>query len=468
MRFLTDDFLLLTDISKVLYHEHAAKMPIVDYHCHINAKDIAKNVSFGNLTNVWLDDDHYKWTAMRCCGIDERLITGDATDYEKFEAYAACMEELIGNPLYHWSHLELKMYFGYDGVLCRETAPEIWELANARLAKMHAKDFMREANVKLICTTDDPADELIWHEEIEKQGFEIRVLPAFRPDKALDLRRADYCEYIAGLGKAAGVEIRDLDSLLAALDARLTYFAQHGCSVSDHGLTGVSYEACTKEEAQALLARRIGGERIAGREAQMFQTYMLLWLGRQYAARKWVMQLHFGVLRDVNPKLMAAIGGDAGGDCIGPANDIEGLARLMGELEGEKSLPRKVLYSINPADNAALSVIAGCFQTGEARGKIQHGSAWWFNDTKLGMENHMKMLASVSALGSFVGMLTDSRSFLSYARHEYFRRILCNYLGQEVESGAYPPDMKALSRIVRNICYNNTVEYFRFELEGES
>lgn len=468
MRFLTEDFLLTTQTARRLYHTYASRLPIIDYHCHISARDIAENVSFGNLTNVWLDNDHYKWTAMRWCGVEERLITGDAADEEKFRAYAGCMEQLPGNPLLHWSHLELKRYFGFDGVLSPGTASEVWALANARLAQMRARDFMRLANVRLICTTDDPADELIWHEALEKEGFEIRVLPAFRPDRALNLRQADYPAYIGRLSGAAGVPIADLRSLDAALEARLDAFARRGCRLSDHGLTSVSYVPCDDAQADAILRRRLCGERIDGREALMFQTRMLMWLARQYARRRWAMQLHFGVLRDVNPTLMRTLGVDAGGDCIGLPADVEGLARMMGELEGEGSLPRMILYSINPSDNAALSVLAGCFQSGEARGKIQHGCAWWFNDTKLGMENHLRMLSSVGALGSFVGMLTDSRSFLSYARHEYFRRILCGYLGAEAESGAYPQDDEALGRLVRRICYDNANQYFGFHVGGEN
>lgn len=467
MRFVTDDFLLTTQTARRLYHQCASQLPIIDYHCHISARDIAQNVSFDNLTHIWLSDDHYKWTAMRWCGVDERLITGDASDEEKLTAYAACMEDLVGNPLLHWSHLELKTYFGFDGVLSAKTAHEVYEMANARLATLRARDFMRMAHVRLICTTDDPADDLIWHEALEKEGFEIRVLPAFRPDKALAVASDEYADYLARLSQAAGVPVEDLPSLCEALRRRLCVFAQHGCVLSDHGLTHVSFLPCDGAQADAILKKRLSGGRVTKQEAAMFQSHMLVWLGREYARRNWAMQLHFGVLRDVNPTLMRTLGVDAGGDCIGSASDIEGLTLLMRTLEEEGSLPRMILYSINPADNAALSVLAGCFQSGEARGKIQHGSAWWFNDTKLGMENHLRTLASVGALGNFVGMLTDSRSFLSYARHDYFRRILCSYLGEEAESGAYPQDEEMLMRLVRKICYQNTADYFGFQLGGE-
>lgn len=462
MEFITDDFLLQGAGARRLYHGYAENAPILDYHCHIAAEAIAENASFGNLTNVWLDDDHYKWTAMRCCGVEERLITGDADDYEKFLAYARCLESCVGNPLYHWSHLELKKYFGFTGVLNEMTAPQVWALANERLSRMKARDFMYEADVRLICTTDDPADDLRYHEALANEGFSIRVLPAFRPDKALDLAHPALPGYIARLESVCGNPIRDLASLRAALSARMDFFAAHGCRLSDHALTAVGFAEGADAEADAALQKRLRGEPVSAREALLYQTRMLLWLGEQYHARSWAMQLHFGVLRDVNPTLMKTIGVDAGGDCIGAPSDIQGLARLMAALEEEGRLPRMILYSINPTDNASLSVLAGCFQTGEARGKIQHGSAWWFNDTKPGMESHLRTLASVGALGSFVGMLTDSRSFLSYTRHDYFRRILCNYLGGLVDAGEYPADWDALGKLVGNICYQNAVDYFQF------
>lgn len=462
MQFVTEDFLLHSETAKRLYHDVAERMPILDYHCHLSAKDIAQNVSFGNLTNVWLDNDHYKWTAMRCCGTDEALITGDAADYDKYLAYVRCLGSCIGNPLYHWSHLEMKRSFGFDGVLNEESAPEAWKMANARLAQMRARDFMREANVKLVCTTDDPVDDLAWHRALRDEGFEIRVLPAFRPDRVVDIRRADYLPYLAQLSQVSGVKIEGWATLTQALDNRLAYFAAHGCKLSDHGLTSVSFAQGDDAQADALLQKKLRGEAIGEDEAVLFQSQILLWLARAYHRLDWTMQLHFGVLRDVNPTLYSALGVDAGGDCIGAPADIAGLAKLMGTLEATRELPRMILYSINPTDNAALSVLAGCFQTSEARGKIQHGSAWWFNDTKPGMEAQLAQLASVSALGSFVGMLTDSRSFLSYARHEYFRRILCNYIGGMVETGEYPNDRKQLDKLVRDICYRNAETYFRF------
>ena len=464
MNFITEDFLLCGDTAKKLYHGTAAGLPIIDYHCHVSASDIADDVAFGNLTNVWLDDDHYKWTAMRWNGVPERFITGDAPDYEKFLAYAKTLPDCIGNPLHHWSHLELKKYFGYDGHLTGETAPKVWELANAKLGPggLRARDFMRQAKVECICTTDDPADDLKWHAQLRGSGFEIKVLPAFRPDKALDIRKPDFPAYLEKLSSAAGRRIECLDDLLDALSRRLDAFGALGCRLSDHGLSRLPYAPCDEKRAAEILGRRLAGEETGALEAEQYETFLLCWLASQYARRGWVMQIHFGVLRDLNPGLYETIGVDAGGDAMGDCLCGEKLAGIMSDLERQKSLPKMILYSINPNDNAVIDTLAGCFQNGEARGKIQHGCAWWFNDTKIGMEAHLQTLASLSALGSFIGMLTDSRSFLSYTRHDYFRRILCNYLGGLADRGEYPKDYNLLEALVRGICYENAKAYFAF------
>lgn len=463
MPFIHEDFLLAGKTARRLYHQYAEPMPILDYHCHLNPQDIAQDTAFDNLASIWLDNDHYKWTAMRCAGIPERLITGDACGLDKLTAYARALTRCIGNPLHHWSHLELARYFGYTEPLTPVSATKVWDTANQALrGGLTARACMRRANVRLVCTTDDPVDDLRWHKQIRDEGFEIRVLPAFRPDKAMDVTRADYTDYLRALSAASGVDIGNLDALEQALSQRMDTFADMGCKLSDHGLTRIDYEPMDAVQADAVLRKRLAGADISEAERRGFSTHLLLWLARQYHQRGWVMQLHYGVLRDINPTLMTALGVDAGGDAISGASSTDALAGLLGDLEGCQALPKTILYSINPQHNIELAVLAGCFQSGEARGKIQHGSAWWFNDSKLGMETQLKTLASVSALGSFVGMLTDSRSFLSYTRHEYFRRILCNYLGELVDAGEYPLDWDLLGGLIADICYHNAQRYFDF------
>ncbi|MCI8659940.1 MAG: glucuronate isomerase [Lachnospiraceae bacterium] len=464
MEFITEDFLLNGDTARILYHEMAADLPIIDYHCHIQASHIAENKSFDNLTQVWLADDHYKWTALRWNGVVERLITGDADDYEKFLAYARTLPACIGNPLHHWSHLELKKYFGYHGHLTEDTAPEVWDLANSRLGLkgLRARDFMLQAKVEKICTTDDPADDLKWHKRLAEEDFFVKVYPAFRPDKAIEITKPEFLPYLERLGEAAGVRIDHLDSLLQVFLNRLDAFETLGCRVSDHGLTKLPWAPARETEVRDIFFRRLGGEALSDLEAEKYQTFILSWLAKQYARRGWVMQLHFGVLRNVSPTLYEALGEDAGGDAMGDTPCGEKLAGLLWSLERKRALPKMILYSINPGDNAVIDTLAGCFENGEARGKIQHGCAWWFNDTKTGMEAHLQTLASLSVLGSFVGMLTDSRSFLSYTRHDYFRRILCEYIGGLADRGEYPKDYKWMEKIIRGICYENAKEYFGF------
>ncbi len=462
MEFITKDFLLNGDTARALYHEAAAGLPIIDYHCHIQASHIADNVSFDNLTRVWLADDHYKWTALRWNGVPERLITGDGSDYEKFLAYARTLPECIGNPLHHWSHLELAKYFGYKGHLTEATAEEVWGLANRSLGPegLCARDFMVQAKVESICTTDDPADNLKAHKTLAEGDFSIKVLPAFRPDKAIEIQKPGFCSYLERLGAAADVRIGGLDDLLQAFLGRMDAFESLGCRVSDHGLTRIPWAPCDEKEAGEIFSACLGGEALSDLQAEKYHTFLLSWLAAEYAKRGWVMQLHFGVLRDINPTLYEAIGEDAGGDAMGDAPCGERLAGFLKSLERKKALPKMILYSINPGDNAVIDTLAGCFENGEARGKLQHGCAWWFNDTKIGMEAHLQTLASLSVLGSFVGMLTDSRSFLSYTRHDYFRRILCNYVGGLVDRGEYPRDYRRLERIIRGICYENAKVYF--------
>ena len=459
------DFLLETETAQKLYYEYAAKMPILDYHCHINPQEIAEDRKFENITQVWLGGDHYKWRQMRSNGVEEKYITGDASDREKFQKWAETLEKAIGNPLYHWSHLELQRYFGYYGALNGETAEEVWNLCNAKLQEdgMSARNLIRQSNVTLVCTTDDPVDSLEWHEKIAAdESFEVRVLPAWRPDKAMNLEKTDYLEYLKKLEVVSGVKIDSFASLIEALRIRMDYFAEHGCSVSDHGLEYVMYAPASEEEIEAIFAKRLRGEAVSRADELQFKTAYMVALGREYHKKNWVMQLHYGVKRDNNGMIFGKLGPDAGIDCINNYAPSSEMADYLNALAITDELPKTILYSLNPTDNAAIGTIIGCFQSEEARGKIQQGSAWWFNDNKQGMIEQMTSLANLGLLGNFIGMLTDSRSFLSYTRHEYFRRIMCNLIGGWVENGEYPADEKVLGRMVQDISYNNAVIYFGF------
>lgn len=478
--FMDDDFLLDGDVAKLLYHHYAEQMPIIDYHCHVSPKEIAENRKYENITQIWLGGDHYKWRAMRCFGLPERVITGDASDYEKFAAYASVLPAMIGNPLYHWSHLELKRYFGYDGVLSPDTYEEVWQLANEKLASddMCVREIMKSSNVKLICTTDDPADSLEYHIALmQDKSFDIKVLPAFRPDKAMNVNAPDFADYMAKLSEASGTEITDIVSLCDALERRIEFFDALGCRTADHGFDDYVAFDKTKSTAQSLaiadvtLKRALSGEKIDAEMTEIYKSALIRFFGREYVKRGWIMQIHFGAMRSPNTVMRQRLGPDTGYDAINGTNCIASLSAMLDSLNLENALPRTILYSLNPSDNAALDVLAGSFQytSDEAEGllnmpKIQHGSAWWFNDNIHGMREHLETLASLSVLGKFVGMLTDSRSFLSYTRHEYFRRVLCSVIGGYVERGEYPLDMDTLAQMVCDICYNNTKDFFGFKL----
>ena len=464
--FMDKDFLLQTDVAKKLYHDYAAKMPILDYHCHINPREIAEDRQFENITQVWLGGDHYKWRFMRSCGVEERYITGDASDKEKFMKWAECLGKAIGNPLYHWSHLELKAYFDFNGALSAKNAEEVWELCNKKLAdpSMSVRNIIRKSNVTLICTTDDPIDSLEWHKMIaEDPTFDIQVLPAWRPDKAMNLEKVDYADYLKKLSEVSGVEVNSFKTLKEALVKRLDFFASMGCLVSDHALEYVMYEAATDEQIEAIFKKAVANEEITRPEEMQFKTAFMAFVAGEYKKRGWVMQLHYGCKRDNNKPVYRKLGPDTGYDCINNYAPSSQTADFLNHLEELDSLPRTILYSLNPNDNEAIGTILGCFQNSEAVAKIQQGSAWWFNDNKTGMENQMISLANLGNLSGFVGMLTDSRSFLSYTRHEYFRRILCNLLGNWVENGEFPEDYDILGEIVQNISYNNAVNYFQFK-----
>jgi glucuronate isomerase len=465
--FMDQDFLLNSDTAKTLYHDYAAKMPVLDYHCHINPREIAEDRQFENITQVWLGGDHYKWRFMRSCGVDEFYITGGASDKEKFFKWAECLGKAIGNPLYHWSHLELQRYFGYNGALSAKTAEEVWELCNKKLAEpsMSVRNLIRQSNVTLICTTDDPVDSLEWHKMIaEDSTFDVKVLPAWRPDKAMNIEKPDYTDYLGKLSAASGVSIASFEDLKKALSNRMDFFASMGCSVSDHALEYVMYAPATDAEIEAIFAKRLSGSAVSREEELQFKTAFMLFVGSEYNKRDWAMQLHYGCKRDNNTTMYNKLGPDTGYDCINnyaPSMQTADFLNAMNEAGG---LPRTILYSLNPNDNQAIGTILGCFQDSTAVAKIQQGSAWWFNDNKTGMQDQMVSLANLGNLSGFVGMLTDSRSFLSYTRHEYFRRILCNLLGEWVENGEFPQDYDILGEIVQDISYRNAVNYFRFDL----
>ena len=466
-KFMDENFLLSTETAQRLYHEYAEKMPILDYHCHINPQEIYEDRRFENITQVWLGGDHYKWRQMRSNGVEERYITGDASDREKFQKWAETLEMAIGNPLYHWSHLELKKYFGYQGYLNGETAQEVWNLCNEQLARADhsARNLIKMSNVTLLCTTDDPVDSLEWHEKIAKDdSFDVQVLPAWRPDKAMNLEKADYLDYLKRLSEVSGIEIKSFATLVEALRKRIDHFAERGCCISDHGLEYVMYTPASEAEVEAVFAKRLAGESVSRQEELQFKTAFMLAMGRAYHEKNWVMQLHYGVKRDNNQAIFRKLGPDAGIDSIGSMAPAAELADYLNALCETDELPKTIVYSLNPIDNAAIGTIIGCFQDSSAVGKIQQGSAWWFNDHKTGMTEQMTSLANLGLLGNFVGMLTDSRSFLSYTRHEYFRRIMCELIGGWVENGEYPADERVLEKIVKGISYNNAVRYFGFDL----
>lgn len=467
-KFMDENFLLETETAQKLFHEYAATTPILDYHCHINPKEIAEDRKFDNITQVWLGGDHYKWRFMRSCGVEEKYITGDASDKEKFFKWAECVGKAIGNPLFHWSHLELQRYFGYYGVLNKNTAEEVWNLCNEKLQddSMSVRNLIRQSNVTLICTTDDPVDSLEWHQKIKAdESFEVKVLPAWRPDKAMNIEKPEYLDYLATLSQVSGIEIKTFADLKTALTNRMEFFASQGCCVSDHALEYVMYEPASDEEIEEIFANRLAGKPVCKTCELKFKTAFMLFVAKEYNRLDWAMQLHYGCKRDNNELMYQSLGPDTGYDCINNYAPSAQMADFLNALIKTDQLPRTIIYSLNPNDNEAIGTILGCFQDSTAVGKIQQGSAWWFNDHKVGMQNQMISLANLGNLSGFVGMLTDSRSFLSYTRHEYFRRILCNLIGNWVENGEFPCDWETLEEIVRGISYNNAKKYFKFPLD---
>ncbi len=462
-KFMDENFLLNSETAIELYHSYAKDMPIVDYHCHLDPREIAENKKYKNITELWLGGDHYKWRAMRSNGIEERYVTGDASDKEKFIMWADTIAHCIGNPLYHWTHLELKKYFHIDEQLSPETAEEIWDKCNNRLEQLSARELILQSNVEIICTTDDPVNTLEYHKAIaEDKNFPVKVLPTFRPDKVINIENAEFAAYIAKLEKVSGIAINKLEDLKEALASRISFFCDMGCRISDHGIQPIVYSEASDDEVSVIFIKALRGEALSELEIKEYKTKLLVFLGREYSKRNWVMQLHMGALRNNNTRMFKALGPDTGYDTIADCGNAAALSRLLDALDVTDELPKTILYCLNPGDNEMLGALMGCFQGSIVPGKIQLGSGWWFNDQKDGMLRQMTALANLGQLSRFVGMLTDSRSFTSYTRHEYFRRILCNLIGDWVENGEAPKDMKLLGKMVQDISYNNAVRYFNF------
>ncbi len=466
--FLSDDFLLTNQWSKKLYHSSAEKMPIIDYHCHLSPKEIYENKPFTNLTEAWLSGDHYKWRLMRACGVPEEKITGHASDYEKFYAWCQTVPKIIGNPLYTWTHLELKRFFQIDLLINEENALNIWEQANKRLAEpaFRRREMAKNAKVTVICTTDDPIDELVYHELLAKEEPDLKVLPAFRPDAALNLTHEGFSEWLSKLSHVIGKPIADYTSLITALSQRIDYFHQHGCRLSNHGLDRLSYHTASENELEQIFQKALTKETLTQTEIDAYRTETLNRLITLYHAHGWTMQLHLHAYRNCNTQAFTRLGPDTGYDGINDQPLTSHLQQLLDHADQTSQLPKTILYSLNPNDYPLLLALMGCFQK-ETAGKLQLGSGWWYNDTRAGMREQMTQLADGGVLGNFVGMLTDSRSFLSYTRHEYFRRVLCELIGEIVERGEAPEDIHLLGTLVEDICYTNARNYFGFFEEEE-
>ena len=472
--FMDKDFLLETETAKHLFHDYAEKLPIVDYHCHISPQEIYENRRFDDLAQVWLGGenpdgtfagDHYKWRLMRSNGVSEDYVTGSQPGLDRMRKFSEALELAIGNPMYHWCNLELRKFFDYHGCLSPASVDEIWETCSQKLRTedtMTVSGLIQKANVAMIGTTDDPIDSLEWHKKIaEDPSISTKVCPSFRPDKAVNIHKEGFVDYMKKLADSVGKSsLNSVEEVCDALVTRLEFFASVGCRASDHGLDYVPFRTASMDEVNAIYKKAMDGQTVSVEEAEKYQTVLLLHLGRAYHRLDIVMQLHYSCLRNVNERAFRRLGADTGYDMINQNTCGGNIAQLLSALEETGECPKTILYSLNPVDNAQLGTLLGCFQSPELPGKIQHGSAWWFNDTKTGMEEQMKSLANLGLLGNFVGMLTDSRSFLSYARHDYFRRIFCNLVGNWVENGEYPNDEAALKKIVEGVCYYNAVRYF--------
>lgn len=463
--FMAEDFLLSTETARTLFHEYGKNMPIIDFHNHLSTKEIYENKCYDNIADVWLGGDHYKWRAMRTYGFSEELITGKCEPYERFLAWAETIQNSFGNPLYHWTHLELQRYFGITTPLNKETAKEIWDTCNAKLhtPEYSIRNLLKMQGVEVLCTTDDPVDSLEYHKRLKEEGFEIKVLPTFRPDKAIAIEKPGFAEYIEILGNTVSKRLESVTDVVDALKRRLQYFIEAGCCVSDHSIENKFYVETTVQEVDNIFQKRVAGGQLTEEECTKYHGYVLSQLGREYAKRKLVMQIHIGAMRNNASRLVETLGADIGVDGVTDMNYAHQLSRLLDSMDRTNELPKVILYNLNEKDFQMLAVMLGNFQGNEEgiRGKIQLGSAWWFLDNKAGMERHFETLASAGLVSTFIGMLTDSRSFLSFPRHEYFRRILCNMVGKYVENGEYPDDIQYLGTMIENICYYNAKEYFK-------
>jgi glucuronate isomerase len=464
--FLTEDFLLTNDFARTLYHQYAKDLPIIDYHCHLSPEDMARNRQFDSLTTAWLEGDHYKWRAMRTLGINERYITGNASPKEKFEQWAYTVPYTMRNPLYHWTHLELQRYFGIKDLLSPSTASPIFSSANEKLAStgFTTQKLIRNMKVEVIGTTDDPIDSLQHHQSIRQNGFGTIVAPSFRPDKSFAVDNSmTYASYLAKLSAASGVTIKSFDTLLEALQKRIDYFHDHGCRLSDHGLEHLFFEKAAHQDVEKIFQKVFQQKTLEPADIYSFKYHVLLALGKMYHKKGWTQQFHIGALRNTNQRMLTVLGPDTGFDSIGDFSQATALAGFLNQLDSTDQLAKTVLYNLNPADNEVIGTMIGNFNDGSVKGKIQFGSAWWFLDQKDGMEKQINALSNLGLLSCFIGMLTDSRSFLSFPRHEYFRRILCNLIGSDVTKGELPADEKWLGKIVSDICYYNAKTYFNFE-----
>jgi glucuronate isomerase len=463
MAFIHEDFLLHTESARRLYHTYAAGEPILDYHCHLSPKDIAENRAFKNLFEIWLEGDHYKWRAMRANGIPERFCTGNEPPFDKFLAWARTVPHTLRNPLYHWTHLELKRYFGIEQLLDEGSATAIWERANAVLAAgaMRAQDILKKFQVKVLFTTDDPTSDLIHHRKIAKSGLETKVYPAFRPDQALNVHQTKvFNAWTDRLAAASGIDIASFGDFLSALRKRHDYFHKMGCRLSDHGLNRCYADFPSERTAAGLFAKARRGKAVTPQEQARFASFMMLYLGRLDAEKGWTKQLHLGARRNANTRLLDRLGPDTGLDSIDDGPQADALGAYLDRLDRENALPKTIVYDLNPADNYVFATMIGNFQDGSVPGKIQFGSGWWFLDQKEGIEWQINALSNTGLLSRFVGMTTDSRSFMSYPRHEYFRRVLCDMLGADIQNGELPNDEALIGQMVRRICYQNAREYF--------
>lgn len=467
--FMDDDFLLTTETAKKLYHEHAKKMPIIDYHCHLQPKEIYEDKKFRNLAEAWLGagdryGDHYKWRSLRARGYEEDSISGPDDDYKKYMQFVESMPYFVGNPLYHWSHLEMRRYFDIYDIINKENADKIWNEANKKLETLTAREMMYKFKVDTVCTTDDPVDSLEWHKKMNADStLKVHVRPAFRPDKAINVELSWFESWVNQLASVVGYKIESLNDLCKALSERIDFFHEMGSRLSDHALDVVHYAPATYEEANKVFLKGMNHEPISSLEEDIYKGYVLVFLGKEYNKRGWVQQYHIGALRNNSKSMLKKIGPDTGFDAIEDQNYMEKLSQLLGALDETDELPKTILYCLNPRDNYALTVLSGCFQKEGIKGRVQVGTAWWFLDQQDGMRQNLETLMQVGLVAQSVGMLTDSRSFLAYPRHEYYRRILCQMLGNLVESGQYPAsELETLGQIVEDVCYNNAKEFFGF------